>query len=202
MTGAVLPITIAGNNETAIAAQERTAIRSVADEANRANREMSSSGNALRDTLNELKSTFGRGSTFGMAMQTMKGVGPAMGLTVALHELDALSGKAVELSNAFHEGKIGAAEMTEELAKQIPILGQAWELGRNIREMWTHQDRDEQIAIEKMQKQTAGNTAFNTGLTARQGFERSTNRFISDSDYKAHESGFKDRRRWMRLKRP
>lgn len=90
--------------------------------------------------LDTLKSAFGRGSTFKELTEIAVGGGVVAGLTVAGQQLSALTGKAVQLSDAFREGRITAGEMTESLARSIPILGGFWEAGRNIRELMTGEE--------------------------------------------------------------
>jgi hypothetical protein len=82
-----------------------------------------------------LKSTFGRGSSFKEGMEMLRGGGALAGLAMAGSALADMSAKALTLKNELAAGKKTIGEATEELAKQVPIYGKIWEAGRNIREL-------------------------------------------------------------------
>ena len=52
------------------------------------------------------------------------------------------TGEAVKLKQEYEAGKISGGQLTESLLAQIPILGNVWQTGRNIRELIGLENRD------------------------------------------------------------
>lgn len=113
-----------------------------------------------------IKAQLGEESGLGNFAKVLRGAGAVAGLGVLVAVLDNASKKAVELKNAFDAGKISAGGIAEELVKSLPILGQAFDLGRNIRELFTGEEAREQRIIDKMQEQTEKRQEQNKELLA------------------------------------
>lgn len=105
----------------------------------------------VRKTLEELKESFGRGSTFQETAELFKGGGVALGLSVVGETLNEWSKKAVELRDQFNESKTNIYGMVEGLAQGLPIVGAFWQTGRNIRELFTGDEASlrEQLKLVK-----------------------------------------------------
>src|SRR5687768_13054199 len=88
-------------------------------------------------TLKRLKGQFGEESALGNIGKLLTGAGAVAGITLIGRALSDASAKAVELKDAFNAGTIGAGELADQLARSVPILGQLYTAGRNLRELFT-----------------------------------------------------------------
>jgi hypothetical protein len=80
------------------------------------------------------------------------GLGIAGAFSVAiLGTLQKMVTSAGELAAQYRAGSISAGEMTARLAAQIPILGQAFELGQSIRNIWDDTERIERNQLANLQ---------------------------------------------------
>jgi hypothetical protein len=87
--------------------------------------------------LENLKGSFGRGSTFFEIGHLLEGSGPIRGLSLMSGMVKEVAEHAAELTKQLHDGTIDAGEMVEKLAGGIPVFGQLWSAGRAIREIFT-----------------------------------------------------------------
>jgi hypothetical protein len=101
--------------------------------------------------LQELRGSFGRGSEFGMLTQSLRGAGPLLGLTLAGRELAAITDQAIHLRDAFRDGSKSAGQITDELLRGLPIIGNLWATGRNIKDLLegTVDDEKRLLSIEQ-----------------------------------------------------
>jgi hypothetical protein len=91
-------------------------------------------------TMAGLKESMGKGSVFGQTMKLMMGGGAVMGLSMAGSALQRMTGELRQLTTAFREGEISAGEFAEKLAGSIPVFGEFWKAGRDIRELITGEE--------------------------------------------------------------
>lgn len=89
---------------------------------------------SLEDRLNSVKRQFGRRGLFGDLGEILTGGGIVAGVTFLGRELSSVVKTANELTSAFATGAISAGELTERIAGSIPVLGEFWQLGRNIQD--------------------------------------------------------------------
>lgn len=127
----------------------------------------------LRD-LKESIQSFGSGDLLGGIQKVSKGLrdlqegGGAAGLgsgvkaafavgaiEIAGKALAEATAKAVELKRQFDDGAISAGDMAEKLLSSLPILGNIWTTGRNIRELLGLQNNEleKQIALQEQLNQ-------------------------------------------------
>jgi hypothetical protein len=121
--------------------------------------------------LQQLRGTFGRGSEFGMLTQTLRGAGPVLGLTLAGRELATLSSKALELNNAFRDGSKSVGQITDELLRSLPILGNVVSAVGDLNNLFrTNQDAIKEMAddakahADAVDRQKNGYDALKTTL--------------------------------------
>lgn len=110
--------------------------------------------------LQDLKKGLGEESKFGGLFKILAGTGAVAGLALAGRLLSDMTGKAVELTAEFQDGKKSAGEVAEELWQSVPILGDIRKAGVSIRELWY----GEAMGIRKM---TAEAERLNTAVDDR-----------------------------------
>lgn len=91
----------------------------------------------MKQKLKSIDDQFGDRSNFGKIQKMIMGGGAIGGIAMAGRILDDLSRKAVELKDAFNDGSKSASEVSDELARSIPILGRIYSATRNINELFT-----------------------------------------------------------------
>jgi hypothetical protein len=100
---------------------------------------------------NVLERAMGSGRGMANAGMDLLGLGAAGIITDQLGQrLANLTSKAIELRDAYRQGKMTLGEMADELGKQAPLLGGIWATGRNIRELLTN----EKAEIEGINRET------------------------------------------------
>ncbi len=99
-----------------------------------------------------LKAKLGPRSLLKDLTEIAVGGGAVAGVSFLGRELANASAKAVELSEAFHAGKISAGAMAEELARAAPLIGGYISFGRDLRELFTHEEQYAREAAEQTQK--------------------------------------------------
>lgn len=105
--------------------------------------------------LDQLKNVLGEDSAFGKSMKLLSGAGAVAGFTMAGRALAEVTAKAVELRDAFRDGA-GASEITAELLKSIPLIGEFAKAGANIRELFT----GERAQIERLTKEAEATNRY------------------------------------------
>jgi hypothetical protein len=102
--------------------------------------------------LKGLKGALGEESALGNFAKMARGAGAVAGISIVGQVLKDATGKMVELSDAFHRGEISYGQMFEQVAASVPVYGDIWQAGKNIQEMFTHEERDarEILKVEKM----------------------------------------------------
>ena len=110
-----------------------------------------------KQTLGNLKGDFGKSSTLGQTMKLLAGGGAIMGISMVGSQLNAATKTMEELVTAFRMGKATAGEFTEKLLGSLPVLGQFWEAGRNIREMLLGEAAAEEKYIQSIHAEVAAN---------------------------------------------
>jgi len=90
-------------------------------------------------------------STFGQSMRIMAGGGAVAALTMAGSQIKNFADNLIELRNELNAGTLSAGEFAEKLAGSIPVIGQFWQAGRSIRELFT----GEQAEIARINAEAA-----------------------------------------------
>lgn len=134
---------------TADATSAEKAIDQVQKDFQEAVPKVEASSSKIKDALKSIKAEGGRGSSIGQLGQLLRGAGAVAGITILTRELAAATGKAADLATQLRLGKISGGEFAEQMAASVPILGQAWQAGRNIREIITGENAEleKQIAL-------------------------------------------------------
>jgi fused signal recognition particle receptor len=94
------------------------------------------------DVFDQLREGLGRRSALGEASELLKGGGPISGLTGAAEAIKSMAEQAKNLKDQFQSGKLSAGELTEKLIEGVPIVGQFWQAGKAIRELFTNEGAD------------------------------------------------------------
>lgn len=102
-------------------------------------------------TIERLKRVLGGRGSAKDILEIAAGTGPVIALTMAGRMLSDMTGKAIELRDAFRDGAKSAGGVADELMRSVPILGQLYSTGRNLRELWL----DENGAVKKIADETA-----------------------------------------------
>lgn len=102
--------------------------------------------------LKELKGALGEESALGNVGKMLKGAGAIAGFAVIGQVLNDATGKARELVEQFRAGEISSGQMVENIAAGLPVIGNFWQAGRNIREMFTGEEAAarEILKLEKL----------------------------------------------------
>jgi len=104
----------------------------------------------FKSFLGDTKADFGKGSALGQSMKLLAGGGAVAGITMAINEAKKAADAIGEVTAAYRAGKIGAGEMTEKIIASIPVIGQAWQLGKSIKEAFTGAEAAAKAAAEKI----------------------------------------------------
>lgn len=135
-----LGIRISATNETAQAAEAaRKQIHGVTEEI-RAARRAAAEGGGIRESLEEIKSQVGRGSTFAELSELAKGGGIAIGLHYATENLKAMAEGAARFTDELARGDKTAGQLADGLLRSLPVLGNIYIAGQSIREMFTGEE--------------------------------------------------------------
>ncbi len=116
-----------------------------------------------------LKAEFGKSSTLGQSLKLIAGGGAVGSLTMAGSKLKDFTGNLLEMQKALKAGTVTMGEFAEKTAESIPVLGQFWQAGRNIREMITGEQAELEKGLLVIQRRT---TAWNNSTKAIQDAER------------------------------
>lgn len=73
--------------------------------------------------LKKVKSQFGKGSFLGGTTELLRGGGAVAGVTLLARTIDQAAERATELTRQFGQGEISAGQMTGELIRSVPVLG-------------------------------------------------------------------------------
>jgi hypothetical protein len=96
--------------------------------------------------LSGVKSLLGEESGAGMALKALRGAGAVAVVGLVTRMLADSTGKAAELSKELRSGAKGAGDVADELLRALPVIGNIYTAGQNIREVLT----GEQASIESM----------------------------------------------------
>jgi len=125
------------------------AIRSIMSETKAMKNSVDQSLNGVRNSMKQsaaaseaswkdsLRSIKQEASAIGNVTKLMMGGGAVVGLTMAGSQLKNFADEANRLKSEFQSGAISAGELTEKIAGSLPVLGQFWQAGRSIRELFT-----------------------------------------------------------------
>lgn len=91
----------------------------------------------MQSRLDVLKKGLGEDSKFGGVFKILAGTGAVAGLALAGRLLSEVTAKAVEMRDAFADGSKSAAEVADELARSVPVFGEIYKAGRDIRELFS-----------------------------------------------------------------
>jgi hypothetical protein len=134
-------IRIAANDETANAAQSAIRnVRSVATGVREA--DTAAKGGGLKSFLGDLKGDFGRNSTVFQLAKLAGGGGAIIGLKFATAEIAHMAEAAKGVADAFRSSGDGAGDAVEKLLGALPILGNLYQAGRSIREIFSAEQAD------------------------------------------------------------
>jgi hypothetical protein len=168
------------------AAKETEAIlarshRQQKESASRAGRE---AGEAQgRTWLESLKRTLGGRSDLKDIVELFRGAGPVAGIALAGRALNDMSSAAVEIKNDLNSGAMSLGEASEKIMATLPIFGQYWQAGRNIRELFTGENAAEAKALAA-QTQRLGEAQRARGAMAQL---RLSPQEIRDANLKAYQ---------------
>lgn len=124
-------------------------------------------GHKAKGAGGEFSKLFGRSGEFTHVIHALEGAGAVIGLTLAAKAANEIVDKVTELAEQYKEGKISAAEMTEQLVSSLPVVGQFFTLGLKIHDAiagWAL-GLESVASIEEMNKERAEGT--NKALTTR-----------------------------------
>jgi hypothetical protein len=85
--------------------------------------------------LKNLKSQLGARSSLGQIGKIAVGGGAVAGLTLIANAIGGAAKEAKELRDQFRNGTISAGEMKEKMIEAVPVFGQVWAAGQQIREL-------------------------------------------------------------------
>jgi hypothetical protein len=125
---------IGGNAE-----QLKAAVDAAEKELKRLRKEAEKAGvdTGKKGILESLKNAFGGRSDLKDVTEILVGGGAVAGLSLAGRVLNDMTGKAIELRDAFSDGSKSAGEVADELIRSLPVLGNIFSAGQNIRELFT-----------------------------------------------------------------
>jgi hypothetical protein len=95
-----------------------------------------------RGFLKGLSSELGKKSLAAQFTKLALGGGAIAGVSMIEGVVKNFTGDLVNMKNAYVAGEISAGEMTERVLGQIPVLGKAWQIGRDIREVMTGENAE------------------------------------------------------------
>jgi hypothetical protein len=98
--------------------------------------------------LDSLKATLGGRSDLKDVIEILRAGGPIAAVGFGLRAANDFTEAAIKLKDAFKSGKMDAGELIDSLARGVPVLGQAYELGRNIRELLTGEEADQRRLLK------------------------------------------------------
>ncbi len=90
-----------------------------------------------------MKENFGKKSDVGQIATMLKGAGVVAGLNLVGKQLEHFSAKMLEIKEAAHSGAMSWQQMTREIAKSIPLVGNFIEAGGNFAELFVGRDAAE-----------------------------------------------------------
>jgi hypothetical protein len=143
-------------------------------------------GSGFFPGLEGLKHTLGGRGSLKEIVETLAGGGAVAGLSRSLDVFAEMTHKIVEVSDAFHRGELSSGAFFEKIASSLPILGKAWDVGRNVRELITHEERDIRELDEALAKQTetlaANNKMWADAIKSRQEYQKISEEIIRSTD--------------------
>jgi hypothetical protein len=102
-----------------------------------------------------------------LAAKTLAGAGAVGAFTYIGRQLQQMADRAAEVATQFREGQIGAAEMSMEIAKAIPLLGSLVSAGRGIREAITGEDYRAGLDAKRINDAAQRQDAATAAMVAR-----------------------------------
>jgi hypothetical protein len=94
-----------------------------------------------RGFMDGLKRSIGGQSALKGTLDILRGGGAVVGVALATHELNRLVQASLEIRRNLESGAMTLGEAVEDIASKIPVLGDAWQAGRGIREHITGEDK-------------------------------------------------------------
>ena len=147
-------------------------------------RSRSSGGAVGAEEGGRVGDSLGRSSALGRTLRALRGGGELYAFAQVAEGLNKVTGKAVELRDEFDKGNVSAGQMADQFSRSIPILGQIYSAGRNIRELFD----GEAAAAARITEQA---NALNLATEARIGLVNST-RDIEVSASQSHASSVRE----------
>lgn len=106
--------------------------------------------------LKGLKGALGEESALGNTFKAVRGAGAVAGLTLGATVLRDAATAAADLRSQLDAGEISAGEMTERLMGILPVVGQFWQAGRAVRELFT----GEEAAAKKIREEAEAGVKY------------------------------------------
>jgi hypothetical protein len=117
--------------------------------------ELGRTGRKVEGFFDGLKAKFGRRSILGETGELLAGGGVVAGFSMLGNVLSDATAKAVELKDALKDSDKNAADIIDEFAKGLPIIGGFYRTGSNIRELFTGEKAAVREANEEIKRQDA-----------------------------------------------
>lgn len=101
---------------------------------------------SLRGAMERVEDQIGRRSGFGKLLEVATGAGAVAGFAILGQQLAQATSKARELANAFAAGRLGGAELADQVARSVPVLGNFYSAARNVVALLTNDHSEEEFA--------------------------------------------------------
>lgn len=128
---------------------------------------------SVSEGLNDLKRVAGARGSLKDTFELLRGGGAVAGLTFGGRLLKDAATSMREYTDAARDGTIQTGELVEKLASAVPIYGEIWQAGRQIREMMTGHERSNRIAL-------ASAASLNSLADIRLDIQKRTNKATED----------------------
>ncbi len=103
--------------------------------------------------LDELR---GQGGEARGMMRFAGAIGKGFGVEIVANQLTAAVGKATELAKQFHDSKMNAGELADQLLRLVPVFGAGYRFGTALREAWKEwrhpEERQAEQAVSEREK--------------------------------------------------
>jgi hypothetical protein len=136
---------------------------------------------SAKSGLQGLKGMLGESSMAGLLANAMRGAGPMLAAALIANELNAATGEAKNLVTQFREGNISAGQMVEKIASSVPVFGSIWSAGRNIREMFTHEEESAANLVKKSEDQLKNMNLTVNAAAAIRDIQKQTADLVADT---------------------
>lgn len=117
--------------------------------------------------LKGLNAELGKKSMLGQITKLAMGGGAIAGASMLGRELAGSTKELADLADQMRENKMTTGEFTEKIAGSIPVLGNFWQAGRNIRELITGEAVAEQQYINAINRETQAHEKAAQAIRAR-----------------------------------